>query len=293
MGKYKGEVCLLCVAIIWGTGFVATEIALGALSPFEILAVRFVVGACVLTAVFWRKFKALTKSALFRGVILGTLLYCSFLLQTVGLLYTTPSNNAFLTAVNVIIVPFIGIVFYRRRTDVFSVLGAMLAIAGVALISLTQQFTIGFGDTLTLLCAVGFAFQIFYTGEFLKRGDDAVTLAVLQLIVAAVLAVAVSLITGALGVEGTKGGVSLLQSLLSALYLGIFSTGAAYLMQTVAQRFTTETRAAVILCTESVFGTIASAIILGQLLSGRAVVGCVLILCAVLVAEIKPKIRTR
>ncbi len=288
MKNLKGDLGLLVTAIIWGIGFVATEIALGALTPFDILAVRFAVGALVLFLIFHKHLKNLAVATMKRGVALGALLYVSFLLQTVGLLYTTPANNAFLTAVNVIIVPFIGVLLYKRKIDRFGVIGAVLACVGVALISLTSALTVSFGDALTLLCAVGFAFQIFYTAEFLKKGDDPIALAILQLAACAVLAAVVCFITHLVGFDATKGESSLTDALLATLFLGVLSTGGAYLLQTVSQKFTTETRAAVILCTESVFGALFSAFILSQYLSPRTIVGCAIVLLAVIVSEIRP-----
>lgn len=111
MFKYIGEILLVLTAIIWGSGFVASTVALEHYTPYQILAGRFLVGAVILSLIFFKKLNKLKKSTLIKGALLGVFLYIAFALQTVGLQFTTPSKNAFLTAVNVVIVPFIGISF--------------------------------------------------------------------------------------------------------------------------------------------------------------------------------------
>src|SRR5690625_4572570 len=105
MRKYIGEIGLIIVAIIWGSGFTATAMTLKAYTPYQSMAVRFLIGAIFLAIIFHKQLKAIQQSTLIKGVILGVILYIAFALQTVGLSYTTPSKNAFLTAVNVIAVP--------------------------------------------------------------------------------------------------------------------------------------------------------------------------------------------
>src|SRR5690625_850737 len=131
MNKYYGEIGLIITAIIWGSGFVATAMALTYYTPYQTMAIRFLVGGLLLTIIFYKRIKLLTKQIIGKGVFLGTLLYISFALQTVGLQYTTPSKNAFITAVNVVIVPLIAFLFYRKRLNKFEVIGAFLAITGV------------------------------------------------------------------------------------------------------------------------------------------------------------------
>lgn len=286
--KYKGELGLLLTALIWGSGFVASDLAIGYFTPYQVMALRFGIAALLLLGLFFRQARRMSRQTLRDGIILGILLYVSFLAQTIGLLYTTPAKNAFLTAVNVIIVPFIGMMLYRRRIDRFGTIGAFLAAAGVGLISLNLDLSVNIGDLLTLACAVGFAFQIFFTGEFLKRGADAIQLTIVQLVTAAALALVMAGLAPVLHLGQAKGGTSLQTALLAAVYLGVFSTTACYLLQTTAQKWTNETRTAVILCLESVFGALFSAAILHERLSVRTLIGSALVFGAVIIAETKP-----
>ena len=162
MRKYIGEIGLLCTAIIWGSGFVGSAVALEHYTPYQILAGRFLIGALLLSVVFFKRLKNISKSAIVKGVVLGAILYIAFIFQTVGLQYTTASKNAFLTAVNVVVVPFIGFVLYKRKLDWFELMGAVLAVVGIALLSLQLNGEVNIGDFLTLICAFAFAFHIFY-----------------------------------------------------------------------------------------------------------------------------------
>jgi len=289
--KFKGDISLLTVALIWGSGFVATDLALGNLTATQVMAVRFVIAAIFIGVLFGRRTRlAFDSLTIRRGIFLGVFLNLSFLAQTVGLVYTTPSKNAFLTAVNVIIVPFIAAVFARgsHKVERSGVIGALLAIVGIGLISLNLDGTVNIGDLLTLLCAVGFAFHIYFTGDFVRRGSDAIALTILQLSTAAVLslaAVGVETLFG-LGQVKASANVNLALSILAAVYLGLLSTGVAFLLQTVAQQWTTQTRAAILMSTESVFGTLMSALILHERLSSRAIIGSAIVFAAILVAEL-------
>jgi drug/metabolite transporter (DMT)-like permease len=281
----------LAVALIWGGGFVASNLSLGELTAYEAMAGRFVVAAFVLGVLYRRHWACLDRPTLIRGAVLGLFLYLAFLFQTVGLVFTTPAKNAFLTAVNVILVPFLGWILFRRRLDGFGLAGAVLALAGVALISWNGDGGLQLGDGLTLVCAVGFALHIFFTGEFLCRGSDAVGLTLVQMSVAALLAVLAAGAAALSGFTDHKGGADLAASAGAVVYLGFVSTAAAFLLQTVSQKLTTQTRAAVILSTEAVFGAGFSALLLGEVLTVRTLAGSALVFAAILVAELRPGLR--
>ncbi|ALC84486.1 hypothetical protein AM499_00605 [Bacillus sp. FJAT-22090] len=280
MQRYLGEILLVITAIIWGSGFVASAVSLEYYTPYQILAGRFMIGAILLTILFHKKLKKLNKSSLIKGAILGVFLYLAFALQTVGLQYTTPSKNAFLTAVNVVFVPFIGFLFYKRKIDMFEMIGAVMAVIGVAVLSLKISTEINIGDLLTLCCAVGFAFHIFYTARFVKT-EDPVVITIVQMMVAAIIGWIVVIFRGEISFSLETEGV------MNLLYLGIFSTTIAYLMQTVAQKYISETKAAIILSTESFWGMVFSVIILSEVMTLKMIIGAILILLAIIISETK------
>ncbi|QBK27009.1 DMT family transporter [Ureibacillus thermophilus] len=281
MGKYIGEIMLFTTAIIWGSGFAFSAISLNYFTPYQILAVRFTIGVFILSLIFYQRLKNMKKSTIKRGFILGLLLYMAFLLQTVGLQYTTPSKNAFITAINVVIVPFIAFFMDKRKIDRFELSGAFLAIIGIAFLSLELSISeINLGDLLTLGCAFGFAYQIYYTAKYVKD-EDPILLTVAQMGAAALFSWLFLFFKGevefALEWKGT----------LSVLYLGLFSTTLAYCFQTMAQKYTNETKTAIILSTEALWGMVFSIIILSEVLTGRMIVGAFLILTAIILAETK------
>lgn len=280
MRKYMGEIALTITAIIWGSGFVGSAIALEHFTPYQILAGRFLIGAIILSIIFHKRLKTINKSTIIKGTILGVFLYLAFALQTVGLQYTTPSKNAFLTAVNVVIVPFIGFLLYKRKMDFYELTGAVLAMVGVGVLSLKLSSDINIGDLLTLGCAAFFAFQIFYTAKYVKESDP-ILLTLIQMMTAAVIGFIVVLFKGesfqAVETEG----------LLSLLYLAVFSTTICYVLQTVAQKWISETKAAIILSTEAFWGMVFSVAILGELMTIRMGIGAILILAAIIISETK------
>ena len=283
MRKYIGEIGLTITAIIWGSGFVMSALALDYYTPYQILAVRFTIGALLLGIVFHKRLRRLDKNILMQGTILGILLYAAFALQTVGLQFTTPSKNAFLTGVNVVIVPFIAFMIYKRKLDKFELYGAILALIGVAVLSLQWSSSINIGDLLTLGCAVMFAFHIFYTGRFVSMGDP-ILLTLVQMMAAAVVSCIAIVSMGETSMSLAPAGVS------SVLYLAVFSTTLAFLMQTVAQKHLSETKAAIILSTESVWGMIFSVVLAYEVLTFRMFIGAFIIFIAILLSEVRPQL---
>lgn len=115
MENKLGKGALLLVAIIWGTGFVASSLALAFYSPIQTLALRFSIAFGVSLLIFRKSIKKINKTILSRGILIGVFLFCAFLFQTIGIKYTTVSKNAFLTATNIIIVPFISYVVLKSK----------------------------------------------------------------------------------------------------------------------------------------------------------------------------------
>ena len=231
--------------------------------------------------IIWKKFKTFTKSVIWKGAILGTILYIGFALQTVGLEYTTPSKNAFLTAVNVVIVPLIAYLVYKRKVDRYETIGSIITLIGIGFLSLQGSMTISIGDALSLACAVAFAFDIFYTNHFVKK-EDALSLTIVQFITASFIAVIAVLIQGDIPTTFEK------EALYSIIYLAVFSTTIAYVFQNIAFQYTTATKGAIILSLESFFGMLLSVLFLHEVLTGRMIIGAALIMIAILITELKP-----
>lgn len=162
MNHYLAIAGLVVVTIIWGGGFVASDMALESLLPFQIMAIRFFLGTVMMGAISIKGLKGIKKQEVKAGALMGAALFTAFALQIIGLQYTTPSKNAFLTALNVVMVPFIAFIICKKKIGVKGIIGAVMAVVGVGILSLEKNLTLGLGDALTLICAVGFAFQIFF-----------------------------------------------------------------------------------------------------------------------------------
>lgn len=284
MKKWLAIGGLILVTVIWGGGFVASDMALESMKPFQIMMVRFLLASVLMGMISLGQKNREEKSvdcigAIRAGILMGIALFVGFSLQIIGLQYTTPSKNAFLTALNVVIVPFIAFIILKKKIGVKGIIGAILSVVGVALLSLNGNLTLGLGDALTLICAVGFAFQIFFTSEFVKKYPVSV-LNMVQMITAFVLSAVSLVFFGETDFQVTT------QGWLSVLYLGVISTTLCYLLQTACQRYVDETKAAIVLSMESVFGTIFSIIILHEVITLRMVIGCVIILTAVIISNL-------
>lgn len=283
MKKWLAIGALILVTVIWGGGFVASDIALESMKPFQIMMVRFLLASVLMGVISRGQRKSEEKlkdraGAIKAGVLMGVTLFMGFAFQIIGLQYTTPSKNAFLTALNVVIVPFIAFVILKKKIGAKGIIGAVMSVLGVALLSLNGNFTVSLGDGLTLFCAVGFAFQIFFTSEFVKKYPASV-LNTVQMFTAFVLSAISLMIFGENDFQVTT------QGWLSALYLGVVSTTICYLLQTACQKYIDETKAAIILSMESVFGTIFSILILHEVVTVRMVIGCAVILAAVIISN--------
>lgn len=275
MKKYLAIAGLILVTVIWGGGFVASDMALHSMTPFQIMTIRFFLGTLILGGVSLPEMKSVKKEEVWAGFFMGFALFAAFALQIVGLKYTTPSKNAFLTATNVVMVPFLAFLVYKKSVGFNGLAGAVMAVVGVGILSLDGSFSLGKGDALTLMGAVGFALQIFLTGEFAAKYRASV-LNLVQMATGLLLSVIFLLAMGQVTISATSTGW------LSVLYLGVGSTAITFFLQTNCQKYVDETKAAIILSMESVFGTLFSVLLLKELVTLRMIGGCILILAAVI-----------
>lgn len=277
---YLANLSLLFVAAIWGGGFVATKNALSEITPLYLMAFRFTIAFFVLAIIFFKKVKNINKAELIGGIVIGLFLFSGFATQTIGLQFTTPGKQAFLTGTNVVMVPFLYWALYKKRPDFYSFIGAILCFIGISALTYNKGMSINFGDLLTLICAVFFAGHIVSTGYYAEKLEP-INLTVIQFGVSAIL----SILT-AIFMEPALKDISL-KGYMAILYLAVLSTCIAFLLQTVAQKYTKSTSAAIFLSMEAVFGSIFSVIFVGETFTLRTIIGCILILISVITVETK------
>ncbi|MEG1255708.1 DMT family transporter [Clostridium sp.] len=274
------DLALLLVAILWGAGFIAVKDSLDFITPFYQMAIRFSLSTIIMYIIFHKRVNKMTKVQLKNGFIIGIFLFLGFAFQTVGIKYTTAGKSAFLTAIYVVLVPFLQWILLKKKPDNYSIIGALICLIGISMLTLQDGLSISYGDGLTLLCAFGFAGQILTISKFVKN-DDPIILTVIQLGSAAILSAAVALF-----IEPFPTSMNL-QGITSILYLAIFSTTLAFLIQNVAQKYTTSTRTAIILSLEALFGALFSVVFLNEVFTLAMLLGCILIFSAIITTETK------
>jgi drug/metabolite transporter (DMT)-like permease len=284
MTRGKAEALLVANTVIWGATFVLVKAALRDISPMLFLALRFTLAAVLLVILFrgalrqpwtWRQAGA--------GALVGTFLFSGYVLQTMGLRYTTAPKSAFLTGLGSVLVPFLAALVYKSRPRLSEVIGVLVATIGLALMTLEGEIgTISRGDLLTLLCAFGFAAHIVTLSHFSGQMSFEF-LSIMQVGAAAGLAC-----SSFWWVEQPYYVVWRPAVICAILITGVLATALAFTVQAWVQPFTTSTRTALIFMLEPVFALLTSYLLAGEGLAARAAVGAVLILGGVLLVELKP-----
>ena len=275
---------LLITAAIWGLGFVAQVLGMNYLEPFAFIGIRFLLGAASLLplVVFFHHRKWLPFSpahTVVKGsLVLGVILFAAGSLQQVGIVYSNASNAGFITGLYMVIVPIIGLAL-KYRTGLNTWLGCVLAVVGLFLLSVKADFTMGYGDTLLLVGAVGWALHILAIDHYAPRAAP-LLLSLGQFIVCGCLAMVVSVFIETTSWEQVRAATYVL------IYAGVITVGVAYTLQVIAQERADPTHAAIILSLEAVFGALGGYMFLQEQLSGRELIGCVLMLMGMLVSQV-------
>ena len=284
--RYIAESGLLLIGILWGMGFVTVKIGLNAgMNTFYLMWLRFLGSFVLLSILFRKKIKKVSKDDLKAGVILGIIQYFGYVFQTYGAAHTTVGKNAFFTAINVIIVPYIFWILNKKRPDIFSFSASIICLIGVGIMSLdgNLSFThLNKGDVMTIISAFFFALQVAYTGYF-GRKVHPMNLVLLQMLVGGLMFAGTQLATSGISEVTPLHG----KTLIAMIYVIVFSTAIPMLLQTYCQRLTTATRASILMSTESMFAPVFAFFILGEMMSLRVALGAVLILFAVIISETK------
>lgn len=284
--RYIAESGLLLIGILWGMGFVTVKIGLNAgMNTFYLMWLRFLGSFVLLSILFRKKIKKVSKDDLKAGVILGIIQYFGYVFQTYGAAHTTVGKNAFFTAINVIIVPYIFWILNKKRPDIFSFSASIICLIGVGIMSLdgNLSFThLNKGDVMTIISAFFFALQVAYTGYF-GRKVHPMNLVLLQMLIGGLLFAGTQFATSGLREVIPLHG----ETLMAIIYAVVFSTAIPMLLQIYCQRLTTATRASILMSTESMFAPIFAFFVLGEIMTLRVALGAIFILFSVVVSETK------
>lgn len=275
---------LILTSAIWGFAFVVVKDSVDTIPPVYMVSIRYTIAAVLLGFVLIPQFKKLNRYYWIHGAVTGLMLALGYITQTIGCKYTTAGKNAFLTTIYVILIPLISWPLNKKRPHFVVFLSAVMALVGIGLLALRNEGgVLGFnvGDILTLICGLFYALHIIFTAKF-SKDKNPVILTWIQFIVAAVFSWAVSpLIDGSFSVALLKSS----RVIFSMLYLGIFSSLVAFLLQNICLKYMESSLASLFLSLESVFGVIFSAIFLRERMTLVMIIGCVLIFAAITIAD--------
>ncbi len=306
MNKYtlRQSMLLLLTAAIWGVAFVAQSVGMDYVGPFTFNAVRSLLGGIVLIPciVLLKRINAGSKDTagvaecesgdpagqrkvlLTGGVACGVLLCIASNLQQFGIMYTSVGKSGFITAMYIVLVPVLGI-FLKKKAGIKIWCSVAIAVGGLYLLCMTDSgFSIQKGDLLLLLGAVIFSFHIL-TIDYFSPKVDGVKMSCIQFFTCGILSM-----VGMFLFEQPQIG-AIFQAWMPIVYAGVLSCGVAYTLQIVGQKGMNPTVASLILSMESVISVIAGWLILHQKLSGRELLGCVLMFAAIILVQLPERKR--
>ncbi len=287
--KFASHLLLLMVAFIWGTAFVAQSKGTDHVGAFTFNALRSILGGAALIPVVLAADKRKRKTSgespadnramtIKGGIICGVFLFAASTFQQMGIGLTTAGKAGFITALYIVIVPLLGIVFGRRVS--LLVWGCVAAaVAGFYLLCVNENFSVLKGDVLVLVCAFLFSLHIIMIDRFNSKGVDGVKMSCIQFFTAASLSFVFMIIFEEPTLE------NIINARTAILYAGVMSSGVGYTVQILAQRNADPTAATLLMSMESVFAALAGWVILHERLSGKELIGCALVFAAVIAAQ--------
>lgn len=276
------DAALFVAAMFWGSGFGVTNWLLKFMSPLWLLSVRFMLSAGILALIFRSRLPLLSRRDVFLGFLLGSLLASTFIAHIFGLLFTTPGKQSFIAGSNVVMVPFIYALIYRKMPSLIATAGAFLTTAGLLIMAFTPGMSFNFGDYLSLLLAFGCALHVLFVGN-LSRKMDPIALTVVQITAASLILTVLALFLEPLPPFGKVPS----KAWLGILYVAVFVTVIPFLIQTVAQRYSPEIHAAVLLSLESPSGYMFAYLIGEELINFQVILGGMVVFAGVVLTELE------
>lgn len=297
MSRTVANLLLLTAGAIWGMGFVAQQTAMDDIGPLLFIACRFIVAGFAVLPFAMAEIKKTDHTSYMSAVKtfkldffwVGLAFFFGMAFQQVGLLDTSVTNAGFLTALYVIMVPFLMVTVLRVPQPTIIWPASLLALGGIYLLSGGDISSLNKGDILIIICALFWAAHVILTGRIGQKTKIPVTMACTQFFVTSALAFAFfggSMVTG-LG-EALPSATQFYGALPEILYAGIIAGGLGFTLQAVGQRYTSESAAAVLISTESLFAAMFGAFFLGERLIWIGYIGCGLIFIAILMVELMP-----
>lgn len=290
--KLKGSIMLLITALIWGSAFVAQSEGMRYIEPFTYNALRTLLGGVFLLPIIFlfRKYDnkkensnkntSSKKVTIFGGLSCGVFLFIASSLQQSGISLTTAGKAGFITALYIIFVPLIQLLLYRKLNVIIWIC-VFIAAVGFYLLCINEGFHIGKGDWLILCCALFFAIHIITIDYFNNKNADPMIMSCIQFFTAGFLMLLCMIIFESPSLKKVS------DAKYTILYAGIISSGIAYTLQIIGQRYTPPATATLLMSLESVFAALSGWLILNETLSEKELIGCTFVFIAVILAQFK------
>jgi drug/metabolite transporter (DMT)-like permease len=281
--QVKADLSLLFVTFGWGASFMLTKISLGHLQTFNLLATRFLVAFLIAALVFIRQMIKIDKKSFGYGMGLGFILFVSYAFQTTGLNYTTASKSAFITGSAVVFVPIILTVLTRSKLEMKAYISVIMAFIGLGFLTLNGSISdVNIGDIYTLISAVIGACYLILVGKYTVKVES-ISFAITQIFSVGIFSLLFSfIIEKPIITKDTN-------TWICILLLSIICTAGAFIVQMMAQKYTSPTRTALIFTAEPVFAGLFGYFFFNEVLGLKGLFGALLILAGMLVAELDYK----
>ncbi|MDD7363489.1 MAG: DMT family transporter [Peptoniphilus sp.] len=283
----RAELMLFLLAMIWGGSFVAAKFTMESFDVYWVMVLRFFIGAFALWVLFPGEHKKVDRTTLRGGAEVGILLGIGTAFQMVGLRYTTPANQTFIIVSYVITVPLLHYAVSGIKPGKNIMLAAVFTIVGVGFLTIGPSFRLNIGDVLTFVMALLFAVQMIRIDYWMPQVESSIIFTMAQLIAAGVISLVLFFIYG-----GRMQIAPLTTASVGGLiYMVVLNTAVAFFLQNYAQRYASPEKSALIISSESLFGTFAAYFFAGEEFYAKKIVGCVLILIGQFLAQVLPMIR--
>lgn len=272
--EFKADLALFVIAVVWGVTFLPMAQTLKTNGVFTLLFWRFLISAVLMALISLKFTRKIDPNSLKFGAFLGALLFAAFTLQTFALKYAPSSTVAFITGLNAVFTPFIALAFFGQKAASYAFIGAFLSAAGLYLLT-GSELGFGIGEGLSVVCALGFALHIIFTGVLVRRCE------LYWMVSAQFAAVAAQIFE-------PRGVVPILDEafFVAVAVTSVFATVLAFFVQTAAQRYTTPVKTSLIFTFEPVSAGIVGYFVGGEILSGVQIAGAGLILFGIVVSEV-------
>ncbi|TQR19420.1 DMT family transporter [Psychrobacillus vulpis] len=282
MKPIKADLLILLVTIFWGSSYLFMKMGLNSISEFNLIALRFGLAFILAAFIFFRRLLQVNLETLKYAMLLGFLLFMVFTSITYGLKTTTTSNAGFLVSLTVVFVPLISAVVLKKKLETRLLFSIMLAIIGIGFLTIQLPFKVSIGDILCSAAAFFYAIHIIVTG-FTAQKVDALNLGILQLGFAGLFGLIFSLIFETPTLPGSREGW------FAILALAILCSALGFILQTVAQKYTSPSRTGLIFSLEPVFAAIFGYIFAQEIMSIKEYVGATLVLFSIILSTVKMK----